>query len=227
MTALLDDRLNKFAYAYLASCWVLASIVFYSSYRRTDMPLRRQQLKWLTRGTVLAVTPFTLLYIVPYLADVPVPGLFEKLAAISLLVLPLTFSWAIVRYRLMDVDLIFKRGVTYTLATASGLFGLYFGSHRAPAIGTHPADPPSAPSGPHHRHHPRRPALRPAGTRIQARVDRVFDRKRLDYRETLIDFGRGLNSQTDLRAARCHRLQAAADPSGDAGRGVSGSEEGP
>ena len=40
--------------------------------------------------------------------------------------LPLTFSWAIVRYRLMDVDLIFKRGVTYTLATA-GLVGLYFG----------------------------------------------------------------------------------------------------
>ncbi|HEX7159506.1 MAG TPA: ATP-binding protein, partial [Edaphobacter sp.] len=35
---------------------------------------------------------------------------------------------------------------------------------------------------------------------IQARVDRVFDRKRFDYRETLIEFGRGLNSQTDLRA---------------------------
>jgi two-component system NtrC family sensor kinase len=31
--------------------------------------------------------------------------------------LPLTFSWAIVRYRLMDTDLIFKRGVAYTLAS--------------------------------------------------------------------------------------------------------------
>src|SRR6185312_3322109 len=30
--------------------------------------------------------------------------------------------------------------------------------------------------------------------------DRVFDRKSFDYRETLIDFGRSLNSQTDLRA---------------------------
>jgi two-component system NtrC family sensor kinase len=35
---------------------------------------------------------------------------------------------------------------------------------------------------------------------IQARVDRVFDQKSFDYRETLIDFGRRLNSQTDLRA---------------------------
>ena len=43
--------------------------------------------------------------------------------------LPLTFSWAIVRYRLMDVDLIFKRGVTYTLATAA-LAGLYFARRR-------------------------------------------------------------------------------------------------
>ena len=40
-------------------------------------------------------------------------------ALLSLVLLPLTFSWAIVRYRLMDVDLIFKRGVTYTLVTAA------------------------------------------------------------------------------------------------------------
>ncbi len=33
---------------------------------------------------------------------------------------------------------------------------------------------------------------------IQARVDRVFDQKRFDYRETLVEFGRELNAQTDL-----------------------------
>ncbi len=33
---------------------------------------------------------------------------------------------------------------------------------------------------------------------IQDRVDRVFDRKRYDYRQTLIEFGRSLSSQTDL-----------------------------
>ncbi len=45
------------------------------------------------------------------------PGVLTKLAGLSLVFLPLTFSWAIVRYRLMDTDLIFKRGVAYTLAT--------------------------------------------------------------------------------------------------------------
>ena len=29
-------------------------------------------------------------------------------------------------------------------------------------------------------------------------MDRIFDRKRFDYRETLIEFSRGLSSQTDL-----------------------------
>ena len=34
---------------------------------------------------------------------------------------------------------------------------------------------------------------------IQARLDRMFDQKNFDYRETLVEFGRELNAQTDLR----------------------------
>ena len=93
---------------------------------RAGSPLERQQLKWLTRGTLLAVGPFTVLYAIPYLLGLVVPTLLAKFVLLFLALLPLTFSWAIVRYRLMDVDLIFKRGVTYTLATAA-LAGLYFG----------------------------------------------------------------------------------------------------
>jgi PAS domain S-box-containing protein len=198
-TALLDDRLNKFAYAYLATCWVLAGIVFYLSYRRTEMPLRRQQLKWLTRGTILAIAPFTLLYIVPYLADIAVPDIFEKLAAVSLVILPLTFSWAIIRYRLMDVDLIFKRGVTYTLATAA-VVGLYFllisiagefVHNKLPAFGSWGLIAAIILAS---------QLFDPLKRTIQARIDKIFDRKRYDYRQTLIEFGRGLSSQTDLDA---------------------------
>ena len=109
----------------MALYYVLAAVVLSVSYRRTTAPLRRQQLKWLTRGTIVAITPFTLLYAIPYLTDVAMPDVVTKLAGIAMVFLPLTFSWAIVRYRLMDTDLIFKRGVTYTLATAA-LVGLYF-----------------------------------------------------------------------------------------------------
>ena len=200
-TEVLRHRLDQIAVAYLAIYYVIAAIIFSFRYQRAESGLERQQLKWLTRGTLLTITPFTLLYVIPYLyfSGTSVPSLLTKIAGLSLIFLPLTFSWAIVRYRLMDVDLIFKRGVTYTLATAS-LVGLYF------VIVAVAAEMVRA----------RLPSLHvwgllaaivftgilfePLKKAIQGRVDRLFDQKRFDYRETLVEFGRGLNSQTDLRA---------------------------
>ena len=98
----------------------------------------------------------------------------------------------------MDVDLIFKRGVTYTLATAA-LVGLYFGviavtaelvHTRLASLGVWGLIAAVVVTG---------LTFDPLKRAIQARVDRVFDQKRFDYRETLIDFGRSLSSQTDLR----------------------------
>jgi PAS domain S-box-containing protein len=198
-TAVLDDRLNKFAYAYLATCWALAGMVFYLSYRRTEMPLRRQQLKWLTRGTILAIAPFTLLYIVPYLADMQAPDIFAKLAAVSLVILPLTFSWAIIRYRLMDVDLIFKRGVAYTLATAT-VVGVYFLLVSIAGEFVHKNLPSFGSWGLIAAIVLASQLFDPLKRTIQERIDKIFDRKRYDYRQTLIEFGRGLSSQTDLDA---------------------------
>jgi two-component system NtrC family sensor kinase len=199
-TEILAHRLDQIATGYLALYYVLAAIIFFISYRHSDAPLRRQQLKWLTRGTILAITPFTLLYVIPYLSDVPVSSLVTKLAGISLVFLPLTFSWAIVRYRLMDVDLIFKRGVTYTLATAT-IVGAYFGLIGILAERVHTRLPGNyAAFGLIAAIIITAQLFEPLKRAIQERVDRVFDRKRYDYRQTLIDFGRGLSSQTDLNA---------------------------
>jgi len=197
-TALLQHRLDQFTIGYQALYYVLAAIIFLVNYRREDQPLRRQQLKWLTRGTILAIAPFTLLYAIPFLADAQIPDLLTKIAVLALVFLPLTFSWAIIRYRLMDTDLIFKRGVSYTLATAA-LVALYFGlvalageivRNRLPSFGLWGLVAAIIITA---------QLFDPLRRGIQDRVDRVFDRKRYDYRETLIEFGRGLSSQTDLK----------------------------
>jgi PAS domain S-box-containing protein len=199
-TEVLLHRLDQISLGYLALYYVIAAIVFRMRYRRAESGLERQQLKWLTRGTLLAVVPFTLFYVIPYLADWALPATLIKVAGFSLVILPLTFSWAIVRYRLMDVDLIFKRGVTYTLATAL-LVGVYFGvvavtgeivhSRLSPQFGFWGLLAAIIIAG---------IAFEPLKRTIQAWVDRAFDQKRFDYRETLVEFGRGINSQTDLRA---------------------------
>ena len=102
---------------YGAVLFVVAAGVLWYSYRLASTTILRQQLKWVTRGTVLAIVPYTLFYVLPYLMG-SLPNTTMKLSVLSLGLLPLTFGYAIFRYRLMDVDLIFKRGVVYTLAAA-------------------------------------------------------------------------------------------------------------
>ncbi|HUN86556.1 MAG TPA: ATP-binding protein [Terracidiphilus sp.] len=199
-TELLMHRLNQAGAGYDAAFYVLAAVFFMHSYRRADTPILRQQLKWLTRGALLAVTPFTLLYAIPFLFDLPVPGVLTKIAGLSLVFLPLTFAWAIVRYRLMDTDLIFKRGVAYTLATGL-ILGGYFIAIAVAAGVAHNRLPGSV------RDWGEGIAIvlvaaffDPLKRRIQGWVDRAFDRHRYDYRKALVEFGRGLNSETDLNA---------------------------
>ncbi len=199
-TELLAHRLDQIAVAYLDSFYILATLLFSIQYLRAGKEagqvLRRQQLKWLARGSVLSVVPFSLFYVLPYLLDRGTPGL-QDVGIIALVILPLTFAWAIVRYRLMDVDLIFKRGVTYALATAL-LVGVYFlvvavaaeiVRNRLPSFGIYGLLAAIIITS---------ALFDPVKRGIQSRMDRLFDRKRYDYRQTLIDFGRTLGTQTDL-----------------------------
>jgi two-component system NtrC family sensor kinase len=198
-TALLKHRLEQVGTAYDALFYVGAAVLFLLSYRRANTPLLRQQLKWLYRGAWLAVGPFTL-YAIFFLFDLRIPSLFEDLAGLSMVILPLTFSWAIIRYRLMDTDLIFKRGVAYTLATGL-ILGAYFGVIAAAARLAHNQLPVS------YRDLGEGISIvlalaffEPLKRRIQGWVDKVFDRHRYDYRKALVEFGRGLSSETDLIA---------------------------
>ena len=118
---------------------------------------------------------------------------------LCLVFLPLTFSYAIVRYRLMDVDLIFKRGVTYTLATGA-LVAIYFGAVAFAGEVVHTRLPAAGGWGLAAAIIVAALVFDPMKRAIQDRVDRVFDRKRLDSRATLVEFARSLNTQTDLRA---------------------------
>jgi len=70
---------------------------------------------WLRNGAVIGILPFTLFYVVPFIAGV-IPTHAMNLAVLSLPFIPLTWAYAILRYRLMDVDIIFQEGYVYTLA---------------------------------------------------------------------------------------------------------------
>jgi len=199
-TGLLLHGLDRIGTAYEAVFYIGAALLFVLSYSHASTPLLRQQLKWLTRGAWLTILPFTVFSALPFLLDWHVWAPLTYLTTISLVILPLTFSWAIVRYRMMDTDLIFKRGVAYTLATGL-LLGGYFGVIALVTEFVHTRLPESV----------REWSLvvtilataalfEPIKRRIQLWVDKAFDRHRYDYRKALVEFGRGLSSETDLQA---------------------------
>jgi hypothetical protein len=189
-------NLDRLQMGYLALLFIVAAVVLLYNYRHASTPILRQQLKWVTRGTILAITPFTLFYVLPYLTGtLPTNGM--KISVLSLGVLPLTFGYAIFRYRLMDVDLIFKRGMVYTLAAAA-IAGAYFAVVAGVAELVHARVPSTGPTGLVLAIVVTALLFDPVRKWIQSRIDQFFYRTRYDYRKTLIEFGRELSSETDL-----------------------------
>ena len=132
----------------------------------------------------------------PYAAGA-IPSEYLKMSVLSLVLIPLTLAYAIVRYRLMDVDILFRRGYAYTLATLcvlAAFYGIVFSlgslvqknfkdlgntgwlvTVLATAF-----------------------LFQPIRNWIQERLDKHFYSDRYDYRRTLVEFARELSSETDL-----------------------------
>ena len=183
----------------LLGIYSTAGVVFlFRSYRRAETPQARQQLKWVTRGGALAVVPFAVLYAIPYLLGMGfVPAEWMKLSVFSLVLLPLTFGYAIVRYRLMDVDMIFRRGIAYALATAA-IIGFYFGLVFLFADFFRNNELITSQGGWLLAIVVTAILFQPMVTRIQARLDRFFNRERYDYRRTLLEFARDLGTEVHV-----------------------------
>jgi two-component system, NtrC family, sensor kinase len=186
--------LDQVALVCLAVYFLAAGAVFFRSYRKAPSGVLRQQLKWLAAGTFAGTLPFTLFHIVPYLVE-PVQRPWMAVPVLSLVLIPLCFGYAIIRYRLMDVDIIFKRGLAHTAATAAvaavffalvGLSGDIFHTNTSDRLVVVLAIIIAS------------FLFQPVREWIQGRLDHFFYRDRLDYRRTLIEFGRTLTNEVRL-----------------------------
>ncbi|HUE02847.1 MAG TPA: ATP-binding protein [Bryobacteraceae bacterium] len=187
--------------------YVLGGLVLSRDYRKAEDPIVRQQLKWLRNGTFCGILPFTVLYVLPYALGM-LPNQYMRLSVLSMVLIPLTLAYAVARYRLMDVDILFRRGYAYTLATVcvlAAFYGIVFslgslvqknfkdvGNTGLIAVMLVAAF-----------------LFQPIRNWIQERLDKHFYRDRYDYRRTLVEFARELSAETDLDAmlgSVCERL---------------------
>lgn len=188
--------LDRLELAYLGAYFLLAALLFFLSYRRAPSGVLRQQLKWVTGGTLAGISPLLFFYIVPYFLRHGLVPAWTKFSVLSLALIPLCFGYAIIRYRLMDVDIIFKRGLAYTTATA-GVVALYFAFVALVGEVFHATWATGA-SGTVLIIVVAALLFQPIREWAQAHLDRFFYRDRLDYRRTLIEFGRTLTNEVRL-----------------------------
>ncbi len=164
----------------------------------------RQQLKWVVWGSALAIAPFTLLYAVGYIFGAQSGPWLTDAAVLPLVLIPLSFGYSVVRYRLMDVELVVRRVAVYAVTTlaiavAIGavvyLGGIYaLGNAEATSSGEITLRVAIAIAA---------MALivmiaAPVKNFLQERVDRLFYGERYDMRSSLLDFGRTLSATTAL-----------------------------
>ncbi len=176
--------------------YLVGGIALTFQYRKAEDTIVRQQLKWLRNGTLCGILPFAILYITPYALGAT-PNEYLKMSVLSVALIPLTLAYAIMRYRLMDVDILFRRGYAYTLATVcvlAAFYGIVFslgslvqknfkdlGNTGLITVMLITAF-----------------LFQPIRNWIQERLDKFFYRDQYDYRRTLIEFARELSSETDL-----------------------------
>jgi len=191
------DLLNRIEWVsllYLALCLIGGLVIMMRALRRLRSVTAERQRRWIVWGSATGALPFVVLYVVPYLAGRTVP--YAEYTAVLLGSVPLAFASALVRYRLMDIEVIIKKalvGAAYLLLLAVIYGGtLQFVSF---VLGTEAE--------------PSRfwallatfvvvllaPWIRQA---IQAGLDRLYYRDRYDYRRALLSFARELNSDLDL-----------------------------
>ncbi len=184
---------------------LLASVFFLvRTWTKAKSAVVRQQMKWVIWGSVLAVAPFSLLYSVGFLLGAQADPWLTNVAVLPLILIPLAFGYSVVRYRLMDVELVVRRVFVYVLTTLAialmvgsvvyfaGLYAL--GGDQGSTSGELTLRVVAAIVA--------MAAIvmiaAPVKTFLQERIDRMFYGERYDMRNSLLDFGRTLSATTAL-----------------------------
>lgn len=179
---------------YFALYFTIAVAVLVDSYRRTRGLVPRRQVKWLLWGTAAGVFPFLAFYALPFALGRR-PGLALELAGYGpLALIPLSLAYAVVKHRLMDVELLFRRALGYVLAVAVivglalltvGVTDVLWEEPHTTLIALVSAVVVVL-------------AFSPVKTRIQEALDRLFYKERFRWRKALLRLSEDLNADLDL-----------------------------
>lgn len=203
------DKFNIFKVLYQANLYHFiggiaagASFLIWRFVKNKKHPLVRQRLKWAMWGTIFAVLPVFAFQIAGRFVYIPQDSWTSGLTILPLALIPLSFGHSVVRYRLMDVDVVVRRALVYAMTTlaiammigavALGLVFLAVDNNLSTTeITLRALIAIVAMAGIVMLSEPLKKFL-------QERADRYFYGERYDLRHGLLDFGKTLSATTAL-----------------------------
>ena len=84
---------------------------------------QRRQLQWMILGLAGGYLPFLLLYVAPFVLGLRLPQLLAAAAVLPLALVPLSFAYAILLYKLWDIEVIARDVVSATVTLLFGVLG--------------------------------------------------------------------------------------------------------
>ncbi len=115
------DRLEVF---HLAVFGLAATALLIWRLRHSDRRAdRHRQATWIAVGMVGGYLPFALFYMVPFVIGSSLPGPLAALAVMPLGLVPLTFAYAILRYKLWDIGVLVRNAAALSLTVLVGVIG--------------------------------------------------------------------------------------------------------
>lgn len=109
--------------AYLVLYFLLAMIALLHSYVTAADRSEANKVRWVLWGIAVGAVPFIFFWTLPKLLN-QLPLIPEDFAFLMLLVAPLSFAVAIVKYKLFDIEIVINRSLVYGLLTGF-IIGLY------------------------------------------------------------------------------------------------------
>ena len=199
LNAIAADRLfrigQRLELVYLAAALALGVLALAHTYKTARRPVERMRLKWLVGGVALGFLPFVGVYVPTALLGVDSAAV-TNVAVLPMMLVPLSFGYAVVGFRLWDVEVLLKRAAIYMLA-ALVVLGVYFGV-QASLLALFGPDDVLARTASLVATLLAALSFAPLRCRLQELADRFYYRERYRARRTLMDFARELNSETDL-----------------------------
>ncbi|MGH9915011.1 MAG: hypothetical protein ACRD63_06955, partial [Pyrinomonadaceae bacterium] len=111
--------IDRLLYAQFTLGLIAGAALLVRRFYMSETPVIRQQLKWVVWGSLIAITPFTFIYSIGYLLGFDISaqttgfsitgGWLVDASILPMVLIPLTFGNSVLRYRLMDVDMMVRR----------------------------------------------------------------------------------------------------------------------